>query len=138
MMLEVKKKGYILGYLFLALMGVAILLFCSLFQKMEIPFQGEYAYSSFLKYHLTLPAWVLFCIAGVAIGYFSNLNPWYAGLSLFFVFPLTSMVEATVYRGSHNLIPFEFGMYFLYALPSIAAVYVGRFIFTQISQSKKD
>jgi hypothetical protein len=37
------------------------------------------------------------------------------------------MVEGTIYKGSHNLIPFEFVMHLIMALPTILAGYVGKF-----------
>jgi hypothetical protein len=57
-----------------------------------------------------------------------RLNPWLTGLSLILVFPLTALTEGTVYRGSHNLIPFELGMHFLFALPAIVCAYIGGYI----------
>ncbi len=134
-MLEVRKKENVLTYLLLTLMGLAILLICSLFQKAEVPFQGEYAYSSFLRYHLTLPAWVLFCITGVVIGYFSNFN--FGIKELNFLSISTYINHGSNSLSRYNLIPFEFGMYFSLCLSGIAAVYLGRLIFTQTSKSKK-
>ncbi|MEY2901552.1 MAG: hypothetical protein RLY89_658, partial [Bacteroidota bacterium] len=34
--------------------------------------------------------------------------------------------EATIYRGSHNLIPVEFLVFILYALPSLIGAYLGK------------
>jgi hypothetical protein len=79
----------------------------------------------------------LFFIAGIVIGYFWGLNPWLSGLFLIAIFPLTSVVEATVYKGSHNLIPFEFLMHFVFALPAIIGVYAGRFILSRTIRSHR-
>ena len=42
-----------------------------------------------------------------------------------------------IYEGTHNLLGIEFIIYFLYALPSIIAVFIGTFIFKQIANRKE-
>jgi len=41
---------------------------------------------------------------------------------------LTSVVEAIIYKESHNLISFELIIHFLFACPAIIGVYPGKFI----------
>lgn len=91
----------------------------------------------FLRHNYTLLAKALFIITGFAAGYVYKLNPWLVGICLISIFPLTSIIEGTVYQGSHNLIPFEFMIHFLFALPSIIAAFIGRFIFRQIAKRKE-
>ncbi len=125
-------------YILLIVAGLVIIFCCSLFQHIT-PIEGEYHYSRFLQgNYLTIPAVTIFFIIGFGVGYFWKLNPWLAGFCLFFIFPLTSIIEATVYKGSHNLIPFEFIFFFLFAMPSIIAVYIGRFIFRQVVKRKEN
>jgi hypothetical protein len=105
-------------------------------QHAPAPQAGEYFYSSFFRNNFTLLAHILFFVTGLLVGYFYQPNPWLAGACLNLVFPLISMVEASVYPGSHNLIPVEFAFQLWFALPSVAAVYIGRFIFKQVTKRK--
>jgi hypothetical protein len=134
---NISRIPKLLKYLLLLVAGLIIILCCSLFQDID-PVVGEYHYSRFLQgNYFTIPAVTIFFIIGLGVGYFWKLNPWLTGLCLFFIFPLTSIIEATVYKGSHNLIPFEFIFFFLFAMPSIVAVYIGSFIFKQAAKRKE-
>jgi hypothetical protein len=113
-------------YTGLAFSGVLILVICSLIQPTAAPKAGEYYYSSFFRNNYTLLSNIIFVITAFVIGYYTDLNPFVSGLCLFLVFPITSMVEGTIYKGSHNLIPFEFVMHLIMALPTILAGYVGK------------
>ena len=123
-------------YSMLTVLGLLIIFVCSLFQHVVIRLEQR-DFSHFLDYNFIKLAGIIFFILGLFIDYFSPLNPWYAGICLFLVFPLTSLIEITIDKSSHNLIPFEFIMHFLYALPSIIAVFIGRFIFRQIAKQKE-
>ncbi len=123
-------------YPVLVIIGLMIILLCSLIQNVPPPGKGEYYYSSFLRKNFTLLSNVLFLVTGLVVGYLSKLNPWYSGICLFLVFPVTSIIEATVYKGSHNLIPFELIIYFLMAIPTVIAVYIGRFIRRKVESKK--
>jgi hypothetical protein len=81
-----------------------------LFQHVTIPSEGngEYYYSYFFRLNFTLIARIIFFIIGLGAGYFFKLNPWLAGTCLILIFPATSLLEATIYKGSHNLLGFEF------------------------------
>jgi hypothetical protein len=52
-------------------------------------------------------------------------NPVLIGFGTVAVFPLVSLAEAVVYRGSHNLLPFEIGIYILYSIPPIVGAWIG-------------
>lgn len=123
-------------YLLLVIVSPGIIYCCNLFQHVT-PTEGEYYYSELLRgNYLTIPGVTFFFIAGLWAGYFWSLNPWLAGLCLFFIFPLTSLIEGIIFKGSHNLIPFEFIAFFLFALPSIIAVYLGKYMFKQVAKRK--
>jgi len=122
--------------LLLVVVGVSIIFISSLLQHIKIPKEQEYLFSSFLNYNFTKPVGVVFFITALLIGCLFKLNPWEVALCLFVVFPITSIVEGAFYPDSHNLIPFEFAMYFIYALPSIIAVYIGKFISKQLAKRK--
>jgi hypothetical protein len=125
------KTARLFKYLFLVIISAGILLICGLFRKGPLV-EGEYRYSDFIQTsYYTLPAIAGFFITGYVAGYYWNLNPWLSGLCLFFIFPLTAIIEGTVYPGSHSLIPFEFVFFFGFSIPSILAVYWGRHTFKQ-------
>lgn len=119
----------LLKFFILMLLGLGLILLASALQDVRPPQAGEYHYSSFLRYNYTWLTGVLFLLTGLAIGYRFRPNPWRAGIALIFIFPLVAMYEATVYRGSHNLIPLEFVIYFLFSLPAVAGLYAGKWMF---------
>lgn len=108
--------------------GILIIFICRMIQHVNPPQAGEYYYSSILKDNYTVLSACVFFVVGFLIGYYFKLNPWFVGTSLILIFPIVSFYEATIYRGSHNLIPFELIIYFLFSLPAIAGVYLGKFI----------
>ncbi|MEQ1625241.1 MAG: hypothetical protein ABL870_11150 [Sediminibacterium sp.] len=120
--------GKLIQYLFLVFVGFLLILLVSIILETPATPQGEYHYSSFLRNNYGITATILYLIAGLAVGYLMELKPWLAGICLILIFPLTSLYEATIYRGSHNLIPFEFLIFFLYALPSLSGAYLGKWL----------
>jgi hypothetical protein len=127
-------KGVI--YFLLVIIGVLIILLCSIMQEVPAPQKGEYFYSTFFRNNYTILAKTLFFTTGLFAGYFFQLNPWYAGICLNLIFPVTSIIESLVYRGSHNLIPIELAFHLWFALPFILAVAIGRFIYRQVEKRK--
>jgi len=123
-------------YPILVIIGILIILLCSLMQHVSRPIKGEYYYSSFLRNNYTLLSNIFFFITGFFGRYYFKLNPWFSAICLFLIFPLTSIIEGGVYKGSHNLIPFEFVIHFLMALPTVLAVYIGRFVNSKVGKRK--
>jgi hypothetical protein len=115
----------LLQYAALATSGLVLVALCGFIQQVNLAPPGEYRFSEFLRSSYTFLCGFAFFIAGLAAGYTMRLNPWLTGLSLISIFPLTSLAEATIYRGSHNLIPFELVVHFLFALPAIGGAYLG-------------
>jgi len=124
-------------YLLLIITGLLIIALCSTIQKTPPSSVGEYHYSSFFKNNYTILTAIIFFIAGIFIGYYLHLNPWLSGICLVLIFYITAVIESIVYRGSHNLIPFEFIMYFVFALPSIIGAYAGHLFFKESVRRKK-
>ncbi len=122
-----KSLSLVLKYILLIVVGVALIFVASMLQTVTAPKPGEYYYSDFLRNNYTLLAGCLFFGTGVLIGFFLKLNPWLAGIALVAALPLASFYEASVYKGSHNLIPFELIIYFLFSVPAVAGVYLGRY-----------
>lgn len=123
-------------YPVLVIIGILIILLSSLIQHVPERMKGEYYYSSFLRNNYSLLSNIFLCIIGFLCGYYLKLNPWFTGICLFLIFPLTSIIEGVVYKGSHNLIPFEFVFHFLMTLPTVIAVYIGRFVNNKVEKRK--
>lgn len=115
-------------YSILPVIGVLILVINSKIQQTDNPLPGEYYYSNFLRNNYSFISGSLFFLTGVAAGYYFKSNPWITGVSLISIFPIIAMYEATVYRGSHNLIPLELAVHFLFSLPAIIGTFLGKFI----------
>jgi hypothetical protein len=126
-----------LKYLSLVFAGLFIIILSSTMQQAAPLQSGEYFYSGFLRNNYTVVTVCMFFVVGLSVGYYLQLNPWFSGLSMILVFPLVSLYEATVYRGSHNLLPLEFVVHFLYALPAILGVYLGRYFNAKTQKNRK-
>ena len=114
-------------YFILGLVGLIILFINSKIKHVELPAPGEYYYSNFLRSNYSYFSGSLFFLTGFLVGYYYKLNPWISGISLISVYPITALIESTIYRGSHNLIPFELIVHFLFSLPGVMGVYLSRF-----------
>ena len=127
-------KAHVLSLL---VVGAAIIPVCSLFQQVPPSPAGEYHYSRFLSNNFTFLAKTVYVLAGFAAGYYcSSIHPLLIGLLLFFIFPFVIMVEGTVYRGSHNLLPLELIVVFIFSLPSVIAALLGRLLHKQRLKKK--
>lgn len=119
--------------LLVALLGTLIICIMIYMQGLPTPPIGEYHYSILLRTNFTWIAILFYTIAGFTIGYYYQLNCFLTGISLIGIFPITSIIESTIYPGSHNLIPFEFAVFFVYGLPSTLAAFVGRWLHKKYS-----
>jgi hypothetical protein len=131
------KSEAALKYFFVMIAGIVIIFAGSIFHANPAPPNGEYFLSEWLRNNFTWPIRIIFCMAGFAIGFFTRLNPFLAGISLSLFFPLIIVYEATVYRGSHNLIPAEILMYMVWSIPAIAGAYAGAYLSHLLRQRKK-
>lgn len=123
----------LISAMLLILLGTLIMISLLYFQGIPSPTPGEYYYSLQLRQNFTWIAIVIYSITGFIVGYFLELNCFLIGLCLISIFPITSMIEATIYRGSHNLIPFEFAVFFAYGLPAIIAAFVGKKVYQKLN-----
>ncbi|BFG69478.1 hypothetical protein KACHI17_03590 [Sediminibacterium sp. KACHI17] len=122
-----QKKTHWILYLSLSISGVLVLwLYAILFTANDRVPGTEYYYSGTLNDGFNIYTGVLFFLIGIIVGYFSNANIWMAGISSILCLPLIALYEATIYKGSHNLIPFELLFYFAYSLPAVAGTYLGK------------
>lgn len=128
------QLSFFFYYILATDVGICILWLNALFLNPATPQAGEYYYSNLLRTNYTYLSASLFFVTGLIAGYRIKINPWLTGFAMIAVFPIIAMYEATIYRGSHNLIPLEIAVHFLYALPAILGVYLGKFI----TKQKKD
>src|SRR4051812_10780460 len=111
------RKSNRTPYLLCIAAGILVILLTNALFAPAKTVAGEYHYSTILRSNYGVFANVLFGAAGFFAGYLFGKNPWLIGICLWLVYPITALIEATVYRGSHNLIPFELAMFFLMSLP---------------------
>ena len=115
---------------FLISMFVTILWLAAhqMLSSLPIPASGEYFWSKLAWQNFTRSTCVLVSISALLIAYTLDANPVVVGLGTVAIFPMVALVEATVYRGSHNLIPFEFVVYAVYGFFPICGAGLGSFI----------
>jgi hypothetical protein len=118
-------------YLLLCAIGTGIMLLIRFASGHTTIQEGEYYYSDTLRYGYNAMTACLFFLIGVAVGLYTRLNPWLTGLCVVIMLPAVSFYEAAVYTGSHNLIPIELFIHFVFALPAIVGVFVGRLIYNK-------
>jgi hypothetical protein len=123
-------------YIILIIAGLLLILLCSIMQKVAPSQYPEYYYSLFLARNYTVLTAVIFFMAGLLIGYYFRLNPWLSGMCLILIIPIASFYEIAVDLSSHNLLPFELIIYFVFALPPTIGVYLGRFVFERMKKTK--
>lgn len=111
----------------LGLAGALIVYLCSLFQQAVVREGDTYA-SRYLLDNYTWLVRVALFVAGLAAGFWLRIPPLLSGVGLILVYPVVSIAEAIMYKGSHNLIGIEFIIYLFYALPPLVGAYLGRFL----------
>jgi hypothetical protein len=99
--------------------GVAIFALHHLVLGPALPAKGEYFFTNLIKVNYTWSTAVVFAVAAAAISRLSDASPFIIAAGTVLVFPLATFYEASAYRGSHNLLPFEFIMWAVYALPAL-------------------
>lgn len=95
------------------------------------------------EYFLTQLAWgqigavsiTLAMAAAFAFGFFTKAHPLQVAGAMIAVFPLISIYEAMRFRGSHNLIPFEFAIFALGAIPLALAAWSGRMLVRRLGRT---
>ncbi len=93
-----------------------------------LPLKGEYYWSHLIRDCLTQYVRILLTLLAFIACYQFKLNPWITAFCVFAIFPIVSFIEGTIYKGSHNLIPFELITFFLWSLPTVAAGYLGKWL----------
>ena len=106
--------------------GAGILALHALLQMTPAPDPGEYFLTDLARAQLGPLSISLALLLAVALGFVWLVPPPVVGLSMVATFPMIALYEATVFRGSHNLIPIEFAIVALWSVPLILAAAVGR------------
>lgn len=121
-------RNKLLQSILASLVGAALILIGIKFNGFAFPEEGEYYYSKIVRNNYTKPMMLVYLVAGIVLGYVLQLKPWLIGIFLVSYFFLITAYEATVYRGSHNLLPFELAMYLFFAIPPVGGAYIGYLI----------
>ena len=121
-------KSLLLQAVLAVFVGVALILLAIQINGFAFPEEGEYYYSKIVRNNYTKTMMLVYLIAGVVLGYVLQLKPWLIGILLVSYFFLITAYEATVYRGSHKLLPFELAMYLFFAIPPVGGAYIGYLI----------
>jgi hypothetical protein len=108
--------------------GALILFLLSFVQVGAPPEKGEYFLSSFFRNELSWLAVIPMALLAFAACYFWRWNAWITGFGFIAVLPILAIIEGTIYRGSHNLLPLELIYYAYFALPSLAAALFGAYL----------
>ena len=119
---------WLLQFVASTIAGAAILFLLRFVQTSPPPQPGEYYWSTFFRNDLSWLALLLFALLAFAACYAWQWNACITGFGLISVLPIITIVESTVYRGSHNLIPFEIIVYAFYALPGFTGALLGAYL----------
>ncbi|MGO4818096.1 hypothetical protein [Flavobacterium sp. W22_SRS_FP1] len=68
----------------------------------------------------------LLLLSGFGVKLLSNLSGWKIGLTTMALFPMLAIFEMFVDSSSHNMFPFEFIFYAVYAVPAIIGAYIAQ------------
>ncbi len=110
------------------LLWPALLFLLSLIFTTVPPNTGEYYLSSFFTLNYQKAGYMIFFLVALIMGLYTKVKPVLAGLTVMLFFALISIYEATRFRTSHNLIPFEFIFFAVFSLPVVAGVFIGNLV----------
>ena len=91
-----------------------------------LPPRSEYFLTELARGQVGIVSIPLMLASAVALGYYARTSVVLIGLAIASLFPLVAVYEATKYRGSHNLIPFEFVAIAICTTPLMLAAWFGR------------
>jgi len=114
-----------LGVLIAFVAGILCLAANQVIFSPAFPSVGEYYWIHLAVQNYTVFSCVLMSVSGFLVIFGMGGNPFLIGWGTVAIFPVIAFVEATVYRGSHNLIPFELMVYVLYSGPAIGGALLG-------------
>ena len=115
--------------------GAGILALHAMLHVTPAPDPGEYYLTELARAQLGPLSISLALLAAAALGFVWQIPPPVVGLSMVGTFPLIALYEGTVFRGSHNLMPFEFAIVALWSVPLILAAAVGRWTARRLGRS---
>lgn len=125
----------LLGILAALLAGPLALAIHAIVFRPPLPPPGEYFLSSVLGKNYGLFTAGLYGVLGFLVQRFTRMRPSRIALAMIAVFPAVSCYEATRYPSSHNLIPFEFAIQLVWALPAFAGAWIAQHLAQTDSRS---
>ncbi|MNF89453.1 hypothetical protein D3C85_723060 [compost metagenome] len=135
---ELKTRySAIVTYILLGFLGVIIIGVCSLFHFKFNNLFGFYRPNEetafFFFYNYSNEITYIFLIIGLLLGYFSKLSCWLLGFSLYLIFPLSVVTYLFLGKVLDDGLFIEWP---ILILPTIFAVFIGRFISLLIDKIK--
>ncbi|MCX5761134.1 MAG: hypothetical protein NTW72_06455 [Gemmatimonadetes bacterium] len=91
-----------------------------------LPRAGEYFLTRLAQSLVGIVSLPLAGFMAATFGLLTRAHVALIGLAMVAVFPAIAVYEATRFRGSHNLMPFEFAMIAVCAVPLVLAAWIGR------------
>jgi hypothetical protein len=122
-------------YIWVLIISLLVLVVAFYIENKPNPPKDEYYWSHLVKDCLTQYVRIIFALIGFLACYFLKLNPWITAICVFAVFPIITLIEGIIYKGSHNLIPFELVVFVFLSLPTVVAGYLGKWLMNKRTQS---
>jgi hypothetical protein len=91
-----------------------------------LPQRGEYFLTELARGQVGVVSIPVMIAVAFVLGFFARTSAVLIGLSMAAVFPAIAVYEATRYRGSHNLIPFELLAVAVCTVPLMLVAWFGR------------
>ena len=91
-----------------------------------LPARGEYFLTELARGQVGVVSIPLMLGLAFAFGSYTRTSAVLVGLAMVLVFPAIALYEAVQYRGSHNLIPFEFAIIAIAAIPLMLTAWFGQ------------
>jgi hypothetical protein len=91
-----------------------------------LPPAGEYFLTKLAQGQVGFVSFPIACLMAAGFGYYTRTHVVWLGLAMVAVFPAIAMYEGTRFPGSPNLIPFEFALIAVCAVPLMLAAQLGR------------
>jgi hypothetical protein len=105
--------------------GVSCLAIHQLVGRLSLPERGEYFLSTLATQNYTGWCIILISLSALLIACLMGGNPVVIGFGAVAVFPIITLLEMVIYRSSHNLLPFELGIYVMYSFWPISGAFLG-------------
>ncbi len=124
------KKNTILSIIAISILGMISVILPTLFLKDLKPYDSPvFPLIRIGIEGLSIYSFIFLLLSGFIVKQWSKVSSWKIGLMSMILFPFAAIIEMIVDSSSHNLFPFEFLIYLLMAIPSLAGAYLAQLIY---------